>query len=196
MHIRMGHARHAPAPYLSVVVALMLLVPVATFAKDDQAPADNTQDGSKQDASRKWGVSIWGLSYHVNRSLDFNEQNWGLGIRRYARPRWRWLGKSEDNRILFEADALRNSHNGLVVPLSAGVEYKIGTFPNRCRLFAVEAFALAYYENPRKHKSDFRYGPVPGFAIGCGRVRSNAMLVLNHAKEFLAAIVGSMTIGF
>jgi hypothetical protein len=178
-----------------LVLILMLVFPAATFARDDDTSGGDTQEENQRDASWKWGVSIWGLSYHINRRLDFNEQNWGLGIRRYAKPRWRWLGQSADNRLLFEADALRNSHNGLIVPLSAGVEYKIGTFSN-CKLFPVAAFAFAYYENPTKHKSDFRYGPVPAFEIGCGRIRSNTMLVLNHSRQFLSAIVGSVTVVF
>ena len=34
----------------------------------------------------RWGVSIWGLSYHVDRSVDYNEDNWGLGLRYYFKP--------------------------------------------------------------------------------------------------------------
>jgi len=53
----------------------------------------------------RWGVSIWGLSYHVNRSVDYNEDNWGLGVRYYFKP----------NRLFLEADALRNSEPAAMV---------------------------------------------------------------------------------
>ena len=30
-------------------------------------------------------MMVWGLSYHVDRSVDYNEDNWGLGLRYYLK---------------------------------------------------------------------------------------------------------------
>src|SRR5207244_1633602 len=39
----------------------------SAFAGDDDDP--------------RWGVTIWGLSYHVNKSIDYAADNWGVGLR-------------------------------------------------------------------------------------------------------------------
>jgi hypothetical protein len=134
----------------------------------------------------RWGVSIWGLSYHVDRSVDYNEDNWGLGLRYYFKP----------DKYFVEIDALRNSHRGLVLPLSAGAEFRIAPLPAGCRLFAVAALTLAYYQYPNLNSTDIKFGPVPGVAIGCGHVKGNVMAVLRKSSEPLAALTASVTLVF
>ena len=135
---------------------------------------------------RHWGLSLWGLSYHVDRSVDYNEDNWGLGVRYYLKP----------NRFFLEFDALRNSNRGLVLPLSAGAEFRIAPLPAGCRLSAVAALTLAYYRYPDRDLTDIKFGPVPGVSIGCGRVKANIMAVLRKSSEPLAALTASITIMF
>lgn len=134
----------------------------------------------------QWGINIWGLSYHVDRSVDYNEDNWGLGVRYYIRP----------NRFFLEFDALRNSNRGLVLPLSAGAEFRIAPLPAGCKLFAVAALTAAYYQFPVKHTTEVKFGPVPGVAIGCGHLKTNVMAVLRKSSEPLAALTASLTIVF
>ena len=133
-----------------------------------------------------WGIAIWGLSYHVNRSVDYNEDNWGLGLRYYVKP----------DKYFVEVDALRNSNRGLVLPLSAGAEFRIAPLPAGCKLFAVAALTLAYYQYPNRNTTDVKFGPVPGAAIGCGHVKGNVMAVLRKSSEPLAALTASLTIVF
>ena len=162
-----------------LILLLVVVLPATTYADDE-----------------RWGISIWGLSYHVDRSVDYNEGNWGLGVRHYSRPEWKWLGRSDDNRLFLEFDALRNSNRGLVLPLSGGAEYRIGVLPGGCRLFAVAALTLAYYQFPQKHTTEIKFGPVPGVAIGCGHLKTNVMAVLRKSSEPLAALTASVTIVF
>jgi len=152
---------------LSLVVFLAL--PAAAHADDE-----------------RWGITIWGLSYHVDRSVDYNEDNWGLGLRYYLKP----------ERFFLEVDALRNSNRGLVLPVSAGAEFRMAPLPAGCKLFAVGALTVAYYQYPNRNTSDVKVGPVPGIAIGCGRFKGNVMAVLRKSSEPLAAITASLTIGF
>ena len=137
-------------------------------------------------AGDRWGLTLWGLSYHVDRSVDYNEGNWGLGVRYYFKP----------DRLFLELDALRNSNRGLVLPLSLGGEFKIAPLPAGCKLFAVAALTAAYYQYPNRNFSEFKFGPVPGATIGCGRVKGNIMAVLRKSSEPLAALTASLTIGF
>jgi hypothetical protein len=137
-------------------------------------------------AQGQWGVSIWGLSYHVDRSVDYDEHNWGLGLRYYFKP----------DRYFVEADALRDSNRGLVVPLSAGVEFRMAPLPAGCKLFGVAALTAAYYQYGNTDRSVIKFGPVPGVAIGCGRVKTNVMAVLRKSSEPLAALTASVTIVF
>ena len=97
---------------------------------------------------------------------------------------------------VFRRDALLNSYKGLVLPVSAGAEYDIGTLSSECKLLAVAALTLAYYQIPVKGVSELRFGPVPGLTIGCGHIRLNTIVVLNASREPLSVIVGSMTIVF
>ena len=141
---------------------------------------------SRARADYRWGISIWGLSYHVDRSVDYNEDNWGLGLRYYLKP----------GRYFVEFDALRNSNRGLVLPLSAGAEFRIAPLPAGCKLFAVAALTAAYYQYPARNVSEVKFGPVPGVTVGCGRVKGNIMAVLRKSSEPLAALTASLTIGF
>jgi hypothetical protein len=137
-------------------------------------------------AGDRWGLSLWGLSYHVDRSVDYNEDNWGLGVRYYFKP----------DRLFLEFDALRNSNRGLVLPLSLGTEFKIAPLPAGCKLFAVAALTAAYYQYPNRDTTDIKIGPVPGVAIGCGHLKGNIMAVLRKSSEPLAALTASLTIVF
>ena len=154
---------------LPLVLALLLVMPPAAHA--DPGP---------------WGLSLWGLSYHVDRSVDYNEDNLGLGLRYYVKP----------DRLFVEFDALRNSNRGLVLPLSAGLEFRIAPLPAGCRLSGVAALTLAYYQYPNRKTTDIKFGPVPGVTIGCGRVNANVMAVLRKSSEPLAALTASLTILF
>jgi hypothetical protein len=137
-------------------------------------------------AQGQWGVSVWGLSYHVDRSVDYNEDNWGLGLRYYFKR----------NKYFVEGDALRNSNRGLVLPLSAGAEFRVAPLPATCKLFAVAALTLAYYQYPNRDTTDIKFGPVPGVSIGCGHVKANGVAVLRKSSEPLAALAASVTILF
>jgi hypothetical protein len=171
-----------------LLLTLLVLHPSTTFA-------DNPEEQSKG-GDRHWGITIWGLSYHVDRSIDYDENNWGLGIRYQARPQWRWLGRAEDNRIFLEVDALRNSHGGLVVPVSVGVDYQVKSFSDRCKLLAVGAFTVAYYQNRREQATEVKFGPVPGLTLSWGHVRTNMTVILRPKRAPVAAIVGSVTFVF
>jgi hypothetical protein len=137
-------------------------------------------------AQGQWGVSIWGLSYHVDRSVDYDELNWGIGLRYYFKP----------DKYFVEADALRDSNRGLVVPLSAGAEFRMAPLPAGCKLFGVAALTAAYYQYGNTNTSVIKFGPVPGVAIGCGHVKTNIMAVLRKSSEPLAALTASVTIVF
>ena len=153
--------------------ALLVVAVVAAF------PASARAQG-------QWGISIWGLSYHVDRSVDYNEDNWGLGLRYYFKP----------DKYFVEVDALRNSNRGLVLPLSAGAEFRVAPLPAGCKVFAVAALTLAYYQYPNRDTTELKFGPVPGVAIGCGHVKTNVMAVLRKSSEPLAAVTASVTIVF
>ena len=154
-----------------VVLALVILGAVPATARADD---------------EHWGIALWGLSYHVDRSVDYNEDNWGLGLRYYVKP----------DRWFVEFDALRNSNRGLVLPLSAGAELRMAPLPAGCKLFGVAALTLAYYQYPNRHTTDIKVGPVPGVAIGCGRLKGNVMAVLRKSSEPLAAVTASLTVVF
>ena len=137
-------------------------------------------------AGDRWGLSIWGLSYHVDRSVDYNEDNWGLGVRYYFKP----------ERLFLEVDAVRNSNRGLVLPVSLGLEFTIAPLPAGCRLSGVGALSAAYYQFANTNRSVVKYGPVPGVTFGCGRVKANLIAVLRKSSEPLAALTASLTIMF
>ena len=154
-----------------LILTLMVAYPVALFADADEP---------------RWGITIWGLSYHADKAVDYSEGNWGLGVQYYAKPR----------RLFLEVDALRNSNRGLVIPASIGAELGIGTLPGGCRLAAVGAFTVAYYENQHKDTTEIKFGPVPGVTLGCRHVKVNVMAILKSSKPVLAAMVASLTLPF
>ena len=81
---------------------------------------------------QRWGISIWGLSYHIDHEIDFDDANVGLGLRYYV------------HRLVFvEVDALRNSNGGLAVPVSAGLDLKVASLGQACNLYAVAAGAAS-----------------------------------------------------
>jgi hypothetical protein len=151
-----------------------LAIAVAGFASP--ALADEPPD-------KRWGVSIWGLSYHIDHEIDFDEANVGLGLRYYF------------NHLTFvEADALRNSNRGLAAAVSAGLEIKVASLGQACNLYAVAAGTFVYYQNPRTEREYFRAGPVPGVTVGCGRVKMNAIIVLKPSHQPVSVIAASLTI--
>jgi hypothetical protein len=135
------------------------------------------------DGDLRWGISLWGLSYHVNRTIGYDKVNPGLGLRFYL------------NRYVFlEGDALRNSNRGITLPASVGIELGIGSLPPPCRPSAVGALTIAYYQNLRTKTDYFKVGPVPGMAVTCARVKTNVVAILSPSRHPLAALAGSLTI--
>ena len=136
-----------------------------------------------EDPDERWGLAIWGLSYHINRSVDYDEANVGIGLRYYF------------HRMVFvEADALRNSNHGIVLPVSAGLELKFAELGGPCNLYAVAAGTVAYYQNHRTERDYVRAGPVPGVTLGCGRVKVNGIIVLQRSHQPFNVIAASLTI--
>jgi hypothetical protein len=151
-----------------LVLAAACVIALAAPARADDDPA--------------WGVTIWGVSYHFSSTIDYDQQNWGAGLRRYF------------NRHFFaEGDVLRNSNRGLVFPISFGVEVPAGHIAG-CKVSAVGAATLAYYQNLRTDSNYFRFGPVPGVAFRCGRVQPNVVALLTPSHQIVAAIAASLTI--
>src|SRR5688572_17645096 len=155
----------------SILVALAILV---TGFSSPSLAAD--------DPEQRWGISIWGLSYHIDDESDFDEANVGLGLRYYfTQP------------VFVEVDALRNSNGGLAVPVSAGLELKVASLGQACNLYAVAAGAVVYYQNRRTGLDYVRAGPVPGVTLGCGRVKTNVIIVLKPSRQPVSVIVASLT---
>jgi hypothetical protein len=175
-----------------IALAVVLLAwPSASRAQEEvPAGAANTIGPCRQ-----FGVNVWGVSYHVNRATNYDERNWGVGLTCYGRPDLKWLGRDENNRLFLEGDALINSWRGLVFPLSLGVDYTVKNF-NPCRLSFIGALTVAYYQLPERGVSEVRWGPLPGFALGCGHLRTNVILVPSPSKPPLAAVVASMSVLF
>lgn len=113
-----------------------------------------------EDPDQRWGISIWGLSYHIDQEIDYDEANVGLGLRYYF-----------SHLVFVEVDALRNSNRGLAVPVSAGLDLRVASFGQACNLYAVVAGTVVYYRNRRTEREYFRAGSVPGVTLGCGRVK-------------------------
>jgi hypothetical protein len=155
-----------------------VLLALATLVTAAASPAL-----AAEDPDQRWGISIWGLSYHVDQENDFDEANIGLGLRYYFRPRG-----------FIEVDALRNSNRGLAVPISAGVDFKVASLGPACNLYAVAAGTVVYYQNRRTDSDYFKVGPVPGVTLGCGRVKTNVIVVLRTSRQPVAVIVASLTI--
>lgn len=64
-----------------------------------------------------------------------------------------------------------NSWRGLMVPLSIGADYRLKTFSGGCKLYAVAAMTVAYYNNPVKNMSEVDWGPIPGVSLSLWRSR-------------------------
>lgn len=158
--------------------AKRLLVALAILVAGFSSPALAGEDPDK-----RWGISIWGLSYHIDREIDFDEANLGLGLRYYF-----------NHRVFVEVDALRNSNHGLAVPVSAGLDFKVASLGQTCSLYAAAAGTVVYYQNSRTEREYVRAGPVPGVTLGCGRVRANAIVVLRPSHPPVAVIAASLTI--
>lgn len=155
-----------------------LLVTLAILVTGFSSPAL-----AAEDPDRRWGISIWGLSYHIDDEIDFDETNVGLGLRYYF------------NHLAFlEVDALRNSNGGLAVPVSAGLDLKVASLGQACNLYAVAAGTVVYYQNSRTEREYFKAGPVPGVTLGCGRVKANAIIVLKASQQPVSVIAASLTI--
>jgi len=155
-----------------------LLVALAILIAGFSSPAHAGEDPGK-----RWGISIWGLSYHIDREIDFDEANVGLGLRYYF-----------THRVFVEVDALRNSNHGLAVPVSAGLDFKVASLGQACSLYAVAAGTAVYYRNARTGREDLKAGPVPGVTLGCGRVKVNTIVVLRPSHQPVAVIAASLTI--
>jgi hypothetical protein len=138
---------------------------------------------ASDDPDQRWGISIWGLSYHVDDEIDFDEANLGLGVRYYF-----------NRRLFAEVDALRNSNGGLAVPASTGFDFKFASLGRACGLNAVAAATVVYYRNARTGRDYFKAGPVPGLTLGCGRVKANTIVVLRPSHQPVAVIAASLTI--
>jgi len=137
------------------------------------------------DDDSRWGVTIWGLSYHVNTAIDYEANNWGVGLRYYV-----------SRHVFVEGDALRNSNRGIVVPVSLGGELPVASVGRACRISAIGALTVAFYQNIRTASDYVKWGPVPGVSVRCGHVQPNVIAVLRPSDELLAAVVASVTIRF
>ena len=163
---------------MSGIAPKRLLVALALLVTGFSAPAR-----AAEDPERRWGLSIWGLSYHIDDAIDFDEANVGLGLRYYL-----------NQRAFIEVDALRNSNRGLAVPVSAGLDFKVASLGQVCNVYAVAAGTVVYYQNARTEREYVRAGPVPGVTLGCGRVKTNAIIVLRPSRQPVAVIAASLTI--
>ena len=163
---------------MPVAARAPLLVTLAILVTGFSSPAL-----AAEDPDQRWGISIWGLSHHIDHEIDFDEANVGLGLRYYV------------HRLVFvEVDALRNSNRGLAVPVSAGLDLKVASLGPACNLYAVAAGTVIYYQNRRTEREYFRAGPVPGVTLGCGRVKTNAIIVLKPSSQPVSVITASLTI--
>jgi hypothetical protein len=166
----------ARAPFRPVTVPLLVTLAILVTGYSSPALA-------AEDPDQRWGISIWGLSYHIDDAIDFDEANVGLGLRYYVK-----------RRVFVEADALRNSNGGLAVPVSAGLDLKVASLGQACNLYAVAAGTVIYYQNRRTGREYFRAGPVPGVTLGCGRVKTNVIIVLKPSRQPVSVIAASLTI--
>jgi Outer membrane protein beta-barrel domain len=137
------------------------------------------------DEDARLGVTIWGVSYHVNDSIDYEPNNWGAGVRYYV-----------SRHVFVEGDALRNSNRGIVLPLSVGAELPVASIGHACRVSAMGAVTVAFYQNLRTNRDYVKWGPVPGVSVRCGHVQPNLIAVLSPTNQVLAALVASVTIRF
>jgi len=184
----------------SSVVSLFVAIAFtsSSFAEDASSGATIEHfDAGHSGGCRQFSVNLWGLSFHPDRSKDYNERNWGAGLSCYTRPDIPWLlGRDQDNRLVFEGDAMLNSWRGVMVPVSIGANYHVKTFSGGCKLYVVAALTVAYYNNPIRNVTEVDWGPIPGVSLGCGNIRTNMMLVPSASKVPLAVAIASMSIVF
>ena len=184
-----------PSSVVSLLVVVLFASP--SFAEDSAGATIEHFDVGHSGACRQYGLNLWGLSFHPDRSKEYNEHNWGAGFSCYTRPDIPWLlGRGQDNRLVLEADAMLNSWRGIMVPVSIGTNYRVKTFSGGCKLYVVAALTVAYYDNPIRNTSEVDWGPIPGVSLGCGNVRTNMMLVPSASKVPLAVAIASMSIVF
>ncbi len=174
----------------------LLLLLTMFLAVGMMAPRAAAQDAFPNEPSYFSTVDlhIWGLSYHIARDRGYNENNWGIGLRVQRRPPWEWLGDRRTTRVFLETDVMANSYGGVIVPTSIGLDYAIAR-SRRCALYMSGALTLAYYHKPTDDSTEFRYGPVPGFAVGCGRLKSNVVVLFSPSSQILDGFAGFITIG-
>ena len=158
----------------SLSVAIACAITVAPCA----AAADDNSEG-------RWGVTIWGLSYHINKSIDYEANNLGAGLR-----------YSVSRHLFVEGDALRNSNRGIVLPVSFGGELRVVSIGDACHISAMAALTVAFYQNLRTNSDYVKWGPVPGVSVRCGHFEPNVIAVLSPSNKLVAAIVASLTIRF
>ena len=180
------------------------LVASPSFAEDESNRSSESNgatierlDAEHSGACRQFSVNVWGLSYHPDRSRGYNEHNWGAGFSCYTRPNISWLlGHNQDNRLVFEGDAMLNSWRGVMVPVSIGANYRVKAFSGGCKLYFVAAMTVAYYNNPVRDVGEVDWGPIPGASLACGNIRTNMMLVPSASRVPLAVAIASMSIVF
>lgn len=158
----------------SVSIAIVWAVTLAPPA----AAADGGGNG-------RLGVTIWGLSYHINKSIDYETNNWGAGLRYYL-----------SRHLFVEADALRNSNRGIVLPVSLGGQLRVASIAGTCDVSAMAALTVAFYQNLRTHSDYVKWGPVPGVSVRCGHLEPNVIVVLSPSNQLVAAVAASFTIRF
>jgi hypothetical protein len=49
---------------------------------------------------------------------------------------------------------------------------------------------------PASAGAEFKWGPVPGVEVGCGRLRVNVIFVPSRSSQVIAVITGALTIVF
>ena len=145
---------------------------------------------------REWALNIWGITRHFDEAIDYNDLNWGAGVRCHARPEWTWLGSSPQNTVFLQGDALRNSHRGLLLASSAGAEFRAAPLGGDCHLWVAAALTVAYYVNPLKGSREALWGPVPGVSAGCGRVRVNVIFIPVTSRRLFTAATASFSVFF
>lgn len=144
----------------------------------------------------EWGLNLWGISRHFDEAIDYNDLNWGAGLRCHARPEWRWLGGNPQNKLFLQGDGLRNSHHGLLLASSAGAEFRAAPLGGGCDLLLAAALTVAYYDNPLRGSREARWGPVPGVSAACGRARANVIFIPVTSRRVFTAATASFTLMF
>src|SRR3989344_5549075 len=114
--------------FLAYLALILVFFSQPVFA---QSVEEKNKDQKKEEKipGGNWGINIWGLSYHPDDDSRYNDKNWGFGVRRYTQLEWKWFGNKENNnRIFFQVDALKNSYDALLLPVSIGTEYTFKTY--------------------------------------------------------------------